>query len=264
MQRSHERGSYMSQFLHLKCAGDVLNALGHPTHQPEREIVRAMACLRILRPGVRPPRAATPGVTWAHEASTNSRSSGRENGPKPLAPVRLVELGPRNAALAILAAHVLPYKEIVVISEEVPNGLRLDEVARLRWRRGNIHEGWIEKHLHDFDTPVVLASAHATPADAERAVQLYKHVPNVEQVVLLLDAWNGTNGVRSKLLAKEMGRSTAWAVEQAIGLHADVFRDAYIPKGMGPRVMLHARSRLHASAMSPRPVPVTIEEHDGE
>lgn len=258
----------MTQFLHLKCAGDVLNALGHPVQEPEREVVRAMACLRVLRTGVR---------RSERNAHTNERHfatlSTRENGPKVLAPVRLVEIGTQNAALAILAAHVLPYKEVIVFGEDTLKGPRLFDVARLSFRRGNIYEDWIEKHIHDFDTPVVLVSSHATPAQAERAIDLYDNVANVEQLVLLLDrteAWNG-NGVRSRLLAREIGATTAWAVEKATELRADVFRDPFIPKHFGPRVILHARSRrlvalkraVPLSTREPYPVPAAREEHDG-
>lgn len=258
MERNHDRGSYMTQFLHLKCAGDVLNALGHPVQEPEREVVRAMACLRVLRAGVKSPaRQVFP----------------RMEAVKPLAPVRLVEIGTQNAALAILAAHVLPYKEVIVFGEDTLKGPRLFDVARLSFRRGNIYEDWIEKHIHDFDTPVVLVSSHATPAQAERAIDLYDNVANVEQLVLLLDrteAWNG-NGVRSRLLAREIGATTAWAVEKATELRADVFRDPFIPKHFGPRVILHARSRrlvalkraVPLSTREPYPVPAAREEHDG-
>lgn len=257
------RGSYMSQFLHLKCAGDVLNALGHPVSEPEREITRAMACLRLLRVGVKaPPRKPNPRLEWD----------------KTLAPLRLIQLG-ANPALAVLAAHILPYQEVLMISEEViPPTARLFDVSRLSVRRGNIYQNWIRDHIAAFNTPVVLASAHATPQQAERAIELYKTVPKVEQVVLLLDhatTWQA-NGTRiPSLLAKDMGWSTGWAIANAISLKADVFRDTCIPKGQGPRVMFHLRSHRiapriaswgHRDKQPNTPLvtlPVTVEESDG-
>ncbi len=227
-------GSYMTQFLHLKAAGDVLNAVGWPNILPERDITRAMACIQLLRPVAR-------GLTKGAEPGT------------------LFDLCCRRGILAVLAAHLLPYKTVFAV-EMCENSPPLDTAMPLTRRftpiEADIYKGQALVDLIRSKTGAVLASSHANRSESERIVHLYQTSPNVLQLVLLPDVQGHQvrDGIRKPLRRSTLDPISAWALDMALWLRADVYKDSRL-RGFGPRVLIHARRSWKAGVTEPAPSP---------
>jgi len=144
---------YVSEFLQLKCAGDVLQCVG-PMKKADKEISESMAVIHRLR-----------AITLAE-------------------PMRygLVDLCCGNALASVTAVHLLPVKWAVAIDKRPRKMGRVPD--RFQRIEENIMSG-LSLPPYAWDSPFVIVSIHPCQGLAERVVELYNRHEAARHLIMM-------------------------------------------------------------------------------
>ncbi|MHC4604629.1 MAG: methyltransferase, partial [Planctomycetota bacterium] len=142
--------NYVSEFLSLKCAGDVLNATAPLGPRAEKEITEAMAVVSRLR-----------GMALAEPMK-----------------YELYDLCAGNALCSVLAVHLLPIKFAHAVDKK-PRNRRWDLVQRFEYLSCDIYDSLSLK------SPAIIISCHPCRDLAKRVIQIYHEQESAAHLVLI-------------------------------------------------------------------------------
>jgi len=192
---TNEPQSYLTQFLRLRCAPDVLASVG-PMHKAEKEISESWALLRRIRS-----IALAEPMRWT-----------------------LLDACAGNCLTSVLAVHCLPIRNAIAI-EIKPNHIKRPPE---RW-------AYLQTDIHDYpthtltgeDARFILVASHPCKSLARAVVDLYKSTSLIRHLVMLPccqgqpdQSTPGINFVR-----RQMGRYSAWCYSLAHECGGDLYMD---------------------------------------
>lgn len=146
---------YIDRLLSKKCAGDVLGIVG-PMNHSGKEISEAMAIIeRIKLLTIASPMKYT-----------------------------VVDLCSGNALLPVISASSLPTRHNYAVDLR-PRKRPWDKVRRFTYYTADIHSIDFLGFLALIDGPVILTSVHPCKSLAQRAVELYRSMDQVEHLTMM-------------------------------------------------------------------------------
>lgn len=185
--------SYVSEFLSLKCAGDVLTTCA-PINSVEKEISESMGIIKRLRP-----------IVLAEPMK-----------------YRVLDLCAGNALTSVLSVHLLPIKSALAIDIKPRERPGFGSVKRFNYIRGNILFGHYE---HASNTDIIISS-HPCKL-ARRVVEIYNRSP--AKALILIPCCEGPLVRKYPQFVKEkLGAYFRWCWDLAQDCGGDVFVDKRI------------------------------------
>ncbi len=184
------RQDYVSQFLSMKCAGDVLNVTAPLGARANKEITESMAIIQALRPIV---------LKYPMEYT-------------------LADMGAGNALTSVLAVHLLPVKSAKAI----------DKRPRSRnWRLAKRFE-YIERDLSQciqIDADIIISS-HPCCQLATQIVDIYLRSPQARHLIMI-PCCKGRIPPKyfSRLIKDRLTRYEQWAVWLAERAKGGIYLD---------------------------------------
>ena len=172
------RTPYLSRFLNLKCAGDVLNATC-PINSIEKEITESMSIIRYLKNIV-------------------MKSPGKYT---------LYDMGAGNALTSVIAAHLLPIKHAFAVDRKV---------RKRPWERVREFTYMSNIDIHRFNPNrlvdnAIIIGVHACGNLAESIVNLYMISDASHLVLMPCCVANGYRKTIPSIFVDEIGKHAAWA-----------------------------------------------------
>jgi hypothetical protein len=192
----------LDRFLSLRCSGDVLNAVA-PLNRAAKEITESMAMFLAMRSQVL--ESPMKYTLW--------------------------DLCAGNALTGILAAHVLPFKEVVSIDRKPRRRPGHAGVTRWSYLKGDIDDPELWKHIRDTKNSVV--SATHPCAHAETIALQSVGVSGVYIMPCCLGNMANVPPVVS-LLADRITKYELWCLYLAARIHGDckVYEGVLSPKNI--------------------------------
>jgi hypothetical protein len=177
--KSWDYREYVSEFLSLKCAGDVLNVVAPLGTKASKEITESMAVIKVLR-----------GITLKRPME-----------------LKLLDLCAGNALTSVLAVHLLPVKEAFAMDK------------RMRKRRWHAVKRfvYIQSDLVDFPSfiePSVVIAVHPCKT-AVGVVDYFRKSRGAEYLVMIPCCRGGVDmNVRrfTRLELEKFGRYEQWCL----------------------------------------------------
>jgi len=174
---------YVSEFLALKCAPDVLGTVGFLGNKPEKEITEAMAIIRKLK------RIAL-------------------NDPNKY---QLIDLCSGNALVPVIAAHLLPFTKTYAV----------DKLKRVRnWGHAKRFE-YISSQIEHmplslFARPSVITAVHCCRGAAETIIDIFNRVPTIRHMILMPCCIGSLNSGLLQFIKNEANRDVAWVTKLSV------------------------------------------------
>ena len=189
---------YLDEFLQLRCAGDVLNAVA-PLNNAAKEITEAMAIInRIRKIALKQPMEYT-----------------------------LIDLCSGNALIPIISVCLLPVKESFAIDREPRHRKGHANIDRFTYHEADIMNEDFIIFLSKlcFDRQVILTACHPCGSLSRRIASLYNSIPNITHLVLMPCC----NGRRVNLfphaVEEKLGSYLAWSYDLAIDVDGNLVID---------------------------------------
>jgi len=135
------KSNYVERFLKMRCAGDVLNAVG-PISNCLKEITESMAIINKIRPLIL-------------------------NNPMKYS---LIDLCAGNCLTSIIAAHLFPLKHVVALDIRKKNQDRFKPVTRFFYVEKNIYDKDVINMIFEH---TIIISVHPCKILAKRVIELY-------------------------------------------------------------------------------------------
>ena len=188
-RNSKYESSYASQFLTLKCSGDILNIL-NPINNPEKEISESMAMISELR------RFALS---------------------KPMH-YTLVDACAGNALTSTTAIHLLPFKNAIAIDRK-KRARKWDSIRRFDYMESDIDV------IREFRFPFILSATHACGDLAHKIIDLYHITPSCEGLVLMPCCVGSFKNKIPSIFSSKMGRYITWAYDLMLSSSGEMHID---------------------------------------
>ena len=185
---SHEKfgGSYTTQFLSLKCAGDVLN-IAAPIQRAEKEISESMAIIPHLRKiAIKEPMKYT-----------------------------LVDLCAGNALTSLIAIHLLPFKLAIAVDKR-ERSRKFDQAQRFFYLHADIMDNEATKRLLDEADNIIITATHACSGLAHRIVELYTSSPQCKALVLMPCCCGEKKNKIPQGIQERVGKYLSWAYDLSL------------------------------------------------
>ena len=184
--------SYITRFLNLKCAGDVLNA-ACPINGIEKEITESMSVVKYLKDIV-------------------MKSPGKYT---------LYDMGAGNALTSIIAAHLLPVKHVFAIDKKVPKR-NWSQVRKFTYMpEADIHH--LEANSIANDS--IIIGVHSCSKLAESIVSLYLS-SNAKHLVLMPCCVDSTyQETIPSIFIDGIGKYAAWAWHLSMACDGKLYKD---------------------------------------
>jgi hypothetical protein len=144
--------SYISEFLALRCAGDVLNIVNPLGTKAGKEISEAMAIIHALRSVV----LREPMVYSVYDLCAG------------------------NALASVTAVHLLPVKHAVAYDKN-RRKRAWDKVDRFDYIEFNV----MDSPIPYMYNPGIIVSIHPCKSLAPRVIELYKAAPHIKHLILI-------------------------------------------------------------------------------
>ena len=143
------RQDYVSQFLSMKCAGDVLNVVAPLGAKAAKEITESMAIIQALRPiALQRPMEYT-----------------------------LADLGAGNALTSVLAVHLLPIQEAVAVDKR-PRKRNWHLVKRFEYAECDLDQ------CIQLNADIII-SVHPCCQLATQVVDIYLRSPRAKHLIMM-------------------------------------------------------------------------------
>lgn len=172
---------YVQRFLQLRCAGDVLNAVGG-MHKAEKEISESMGIIKHLKP-----------IVLAEKMK-----------------YYLIDLCAGNALTSITAVHMLPIVGANAIDKKKRSGY-YDSVKRFHYYEGDINDA---AFTCSYDIIVIAVHPCKTANDI---VKIYNENDNIKHLIIMPccnDSFSDVMGL-SFLKGKGLSRYDLWTLHLA-------------------------------------------------
>ncbi|MFA6712133.1 MAG: methyltransferase [Candidatus Caldatribacteriota bacterium] len=170
--------SYISEFLNLRCAGDVLNVCTPLGNNAAKEITETMGVIKVLRDiALKNPRKYV-----------------------------LYDICAGNALTSVLAAHLLPFYRVEAIDKEWRER-RWDEVKGFYYTKKDIFKLPFSFFCHES----IIISIHPCGKLAKRIIELYNN--SFAEYLILMPCCEGSLSGQYQLVEEKMGKYFAWCLE---------------------------------------------------
>jgi hypothetical protein len=170
--------TYLSEFLSLRCAGDVLNVVSPLGTKAHKEITESMAIIKKLKP-----------ITLEKPMEYN-----------------VIDLCAGNALTSVLAAHLLPVKRALAIDSKIRKR-EWSKVQRFCYQAISIYD--IKPDTVPENTIVI--SVHPCKGLANRVIDLYNQ--SAAQHLILMPCCNGAVKNKYSYLCQTLGKYIAWCFQ---------------------------------------------------
>lgn len=180
--------SYTSEFLSMKCSGDVLNVVS-PMARAEKEITESMAIIKKLRPiALSAPMKYT-----------------------------LIDLCAGNALTSVLAIHLLPFNNAVAVDKR-PRSRHWDNIKRFKYTQADIHTTPYYGYAPN-DSESVIISSHACGDLSRRIIEIYNDYPLCKHLIMLPCCVGKIKTTMPPVLSKRLGKYLLWCHELWLSAH---------------------------------------------
>jgi len=179
--KSWKKQGYVSEFLSLKCAGDVLNICSPLGSKAEKEITEAMAIIRRLRRPVlnRPMK------------------------------YRVLDLCSGNALVPVIAIHLLPVVSAAAVDKRERNR-QWHRAQRFTYHKMDIRSPDVYSLV---DKNTIITSVHPCQDLATRIVEIYRN--SQAAGLLLMPCCIGNINQLPQLIHERLGRYLIWTWQLA-------------------------------------------------
>jgi hypothetical protein len=191
--KSSKKQSYVSQFLSLKCAGDVLNIVNPLGSGAEKEISESMGIIKHLRDIV----LTNPGK------------------------YKIYDICAGNALTSITACHLLPIRGAAAI-DILHRDRQWDKVKNFEYKFEDIFS--LSSDFIEEDS--IIIGVHACRKLAKRIVDLYKQ--SKAKYLILMPCCEGGLSGQYQLICDKLGKSLTWCLELAIMCDGKMYEDNHI------------------------------------
>ena len=183
---SKYKQSYVSEFLSLKCAGDVLN-IANPVMRVEKEISESMAIIKRLRP-----LALSAPMKYT-----------------------LVDMCAGNALTSLIAIHLLPFHQAIAVDKR-PRSRKWDKAKRFKYVTADIYDatGYLP-----VEGEFVIMSSHACGELSRRIIEIYNDNPNCKHLVMLPCCIGRYRSTIPHVLSKKIGKYLLWCHDLWLSAH---------------------------------------------
>jgi len=189
---------YVDQFLSLRCAPDVLAAVGPLNHRGAKEIAEAMAVIQRVK------RIVLNG-----------------DGPH-----TLIDLCSGNALVPVIAAHLFPSVDAYAVDKKPRARMQSDGVSRFHVLRADINESPLYWYWPSKQIPVIVTAVHACSKLALRVVELYQKYG--DHLVMVPCCHGPIDRTYSPLLRDKLDAYELWAHHLAELAGGTVVRDLHM------------------------------------
>lgn len=191
MGRDYKK-SYVSEFLSLRCAGDVLNVL-NPITRAEKEITESMAMIKqIKKIALKEPMKYT-----------------------------LIDLCAGNALTSALSVFLFPIHEAIAIDRKKRNR-KWGLIKRFTYLEAELYP---ETDIGCFNNNIVLTATHACGDAAYLAVDLYNKLPEIKHLVLMPCCIGQRRNNIPDFMVQEIGKYKAWAYDLSLSCRGRIIID---------------------------------------
>ena len=209
---SEWRQSYISEFLSLRCAGDVLNVVSPLGAKAKKEVTESMAVIRHLR-----------------------KIALQEPGK-----FILYDLCAGNALTSVIAAHLLPFRKVIAVDKR-PRNRQWWRVRGFEYVIADIHS-WQPDESH----PGVVISIHPCRDLALRVCTIFNSTPSCRYLVLMPCCVGGipTHYLNRVIMASQerVSKYEVWGEYLANMVNGEANRDE---KCLSPRNIIITSSKDH-------------------
>ena len=170
---------YVSEFLSLKCAGDVLNVVAPLGTKAQKEITETMAIIRVLR-----------GITLKRPME-----------------LKLIDMCAGNALTSVLAVHLLPIVEAIAVDKR-KRERRWDSVQRFKYVTSTV------KEYELVCAPSIIIAVHPCKTAVE-IIDYFRLCKYADYLVMMPCCEGGTDrNVKSftSLELEKFGRYEQWCL----------------------------------------------------
>ena len=188
---------YLSRFLALKCAPDILATVGNLGNKPEKEISEAFAIIRRIRK-----------IVFKQPNH-----------------YQIVDLCSGNALVPVTAIHLLP----------ITYAYAVDKLPRdRRWELTNNFE-YLQKDIYKIDytmftKPTILTAVHSCSNLAEQTIKIYERYHQIRHLILMPCCYGKLNNPILKFIKKEATGDLAWVLKLALqcGENVRITKDDHV------------------------------------
>ena len=174
---SKYKQSYVSEFLSLKCAGDVLN-IANPVMRVEKEISESMAIIKRLRP-----LALSAPMKYT-----------------------LVDMCAGNALTSLIAIHLLPFHQAIAVDKR-PRSRKWDKAKRFKYVTADIYDatGYLP-----VEGEFIIMSSHSCGELSRRIIEIYNDNLNCKHLIMLPCCIGRYQTTMPQVLSKKVGKYLLW------------------------------------------------------
>ena len=188
---------YISRFLSLKCAPDVLATVGNLGNKVEKEISEAFAIVRRIRK-----------IILKHPNQ-----------------FQVVDLCSGNALVPVTAIHLLPVTYAYAV-DKAPRDRRWELANNFRYIQEDIYN--MDYTL--FTKPTILTAVHSCGTLAEQIIKIYERYYQIRHLILMPCCYGKLDSSLLKFIKKEASGDLAWVTKLALqcGENVRVTKDNHI------------------------------------
>jgi len=176
----YKKQSYLDEFLSLKCSGDVLNIVS-PIQNAQKEITESMAVLKKVR-----------------KISLKNPMN-----------YILYDFCAGNALTSVLAAHLLPIKQVIAIDNR-ERSRDWYKAKRFTYEFSDIYDYPVNRINKDS----IIVSIHPCSNLAERVIEIYNN--SMAEFLILMPCCNGSIRIGTPdLIREKIGKYLIWCWDLA-------------------------------------------------
>jgi hypothetical protein len=194
--KEREKQSYVSEFLAMKCSGDVLNAVT-PLNNAEKEISESMAIIKRLR-----------SIVLAEPMK-----------------YKVLDLCAGNALTSVLAVHLLPIKEAIAVDIKPRERLGYQAVKRFTYVTGDIREHH-SMAFPDSHKDIIIISSHPCKL-ARRIIEIYNKT-SAKAMIIIPCCEGPLKRQYPQILKEKMGAYIQWCFDLALDCEGSLTVDKKI------------------------------------
>ena len=189
MSKAWSKQSYISKFLSLKSAGDILNIV-NPIAHCAKEITESMGVIKRLRNiALKEPMKYT-----------------------------LYDLCAGNALTSVIAAHLLPVKNVIALDIR-PRKRRWEDCKRFEYIFSDIYKLSPDFFAEDS----IIIGVHSCKNLAKKIIELYNQ--SQAKHLVLMPCCEGSLSDQYQLVCNEMGKQFTWCLELQVACNGRMYKD---------------------------------------
>jgi hypothetical protein len=139
----------------------------------------------------------------------------------------LVDIGSGNCLTAVMAAHLLPFKEVIAVDRR-PMPRSFKAVSRFKYEQLTITTESLRHVLYFLGNPVVITSTHGCGDLSTMVCNAFLGMPNVEGMVILPCCRGKVKQKLPAVIRQTLGAYMDWALSLAIMVQGNAVVDKMI------------------------------------